>query len=286
MAKKNAASGSKLKGMGSRSNDEWATKWNRELGQHFKAICQKHEYTAEMVGDVIALSSSSVNHVYAGTQPLTSSQAKLIAEKFGINWQYCYAVGDETPSAELQRLHDEYAVALAYLKTLGIEFIPGYYWHFLRSTLRDSQVDLLEKYIESTKDVEHLRTLLLDPQLDHDDALECVRLCADPTADPKIQASAVLRWSGDSQRCYIPLARLDQLTKHLNYASGTQLLDLSERNYKEMPNSVLVSIGYEVNVNGIFQKVISFGVFENMLHNVDRIAKAAALSALEMKTGF
>lgn len=286
MAKKNAVGDSKVKGMGSRSNDEWATKWNREIGQHFKAICKEHGYTAEMVGDVIALSSSSVNHVYAGTQPLTSSQAKLIAEKFGINWQYCYAVGDETPSAELQRLHDEYTVALAYLKTLGIEFIPGYYWHFLRSTLCSSQVDLLEKYIESKKDVERLRSLLLDPQLDHDDALERVRLCADPTADPKIQASAVLRWSDDSQRCYIPLAKLDQLTKHLDYGSGTQLLYLSELNYKEIPNSVLISIGYEVNVNGIFQKIIDFGTFENTLHNVDRIAQVAALSALEMKTGF
>ena len=266
--------------------------WTHELGQRLKAEYKIHngydgsfnlQALAEICGH--ADNASYMNRVFRGNDGavLREDAARELAEKWGINWRYLYGVGSRTSSDAEKELIAENKTAIEYLKTLGIEFTPGYYWHFLRSALRGSHVDLLEKYIESKKDVEYLRSLLLNSRLDYDDALERVRLCADPTADPKIQALAALRWSDDGQRHYMPLARLDQLAKHLDYGAGAQLLELSERNCKEMPNFILISIDYQVSVDGIVQKVIDFEAFENVLHNVDRMARAAALSALEIQ---
>ena len=289
------------------NNQKWfsnslGVEWTRELGQRLKMEYKIYngyddsfdlQALAEICGH--ANNASYMNRIFRGNDGavLREDAARELAEKWGINWQYLFGVGSRTPSDAEKELIAENKAAIEYLRTLGIELTPGYYWVFNSKYTSHFMLDSLKSYI-SSDDFAHLQNILTTSS--GKNAREYVRLLADPSTDPKINEQSririrsILNPKNDEQESKIQvhsLRDLDSLTKSTqpsgNFLQVVPRLAKFDFHHELQCGAALVDIMYELKIDGKFQKVVDLQEFKNIIGNVDRMARAAALSALEIQ---
>lgn len=228
--------------------------------QTIKAEMKKKHLTDQQISDLMGITGTGarnqVNGMINGKREIMPDRLEALCAILDLDGGSLL----EPDKNKNEELHAEYAALQSYLKTIGVEITPGYYWKCAQKTAIDN-FDFMRKYLAP----DEKRRLLAIKEKEGRKRVkrETIGLTSDPLTDPEYCQKFHLGENFEEILTLPPLAELSGVLYSIPAKVGGTFY-----------------LGYEIRENGKKKGILDHSQILAMLRNVRSSAKALVLAAL------